>query len=321
MSNSSHMHNVCVCVCVFKGIEAAARKQGRHKLRVWLKICSNGLKIVNERTGLVVQGHDRSKISSLTKDESDPRALAYIYQHEDSYVLFYFKMANLAYPVLLDIKEVCQRVDQVTPQEPAEPQNMSLVLLHDSSASPAQVAALKDASPQPDPLPGLSNQTSSRNELMELFLPQQEEPPSTIQSSCAYQPETPQQTVSAAQILSMFPTHPIGGSPYSFPAHLPTSMPLGQQGLLENQWGGQWPMTGGMPAWAPPCVTVPPPGGQQAQSVVLPQTGFVVGGSPGGSPATPPYMNGYPIPLNSAYPPTANTGAPRSPSLDNQSLL
>lgn len=31
----------------------------------------------------------------MTKDESDPRALAYVCQHQDTYNLFYIKMANL----------------------------------------------------------------------------------------------------------------------------------------------------------------------------------------------------------------------------------
>lgn len=42
----------------------------------------------------VLHDHERSRISSLTKDESDPRALAYIYQQLDTYSLFYIKMAN-----------------------------------------------------------------------------------------------------------------------------------------------------------------------------------------------------------------------------------
>ena len=43
----------------------------------------------------VLHDHERSRISSLTKDESDPRALAYIYQEDDTYSLFYIRMANL----------------------------------------------------------------------------------------------------------------------------------------------------------------------------------------------------------------------------------
>lgn len=43
----------------------------------------------------VFYDHDRSRISSWRKDYSDPRALSYIYQHQDTYSLFYIKMAYL----------------------------------------------------------------------------------------------------------------------------------------------------------------------------------------------------------------------------------
>uniref|UniRef100_A0AAQ4PMU6 PID domain-containing protein n=1 Tax=Gasterosteus aculeatus aculeatus TaxID=481459 RepID=A0AAQ4PMU6_GASAC len=102
------------------GFEAAARRQGRHKLRVWLKVSQSGLKIVDERTGAVLHEHHRSRISSLKTDESDPRALAYVYQHLDTCSLFYIRTANRAEPVLLDIEEVCQTVDQETPEEAKE---------------------------------------------------------------------------------------------------------------------------------------------------------------------------------------------------------
>lgn len=43
----------------------------------------------------VLYDHDRGRISCLRKDDSDPRALAYVYENQDSYSLFYIKMANL----------------------------------------------------------------------------------------------------------------------------------------------------------------------------------------------------------------------------------
>uniref|UniRef100_A0A3B3B9G4 PID domain-containing protein n=1 Tax=Oryzias melastigma TaxID=30732 RepID=A0A3B3B9G4_ORYME len=36
-----------------KGLEAVARRQGKHKQKIWLKISSSGLKIVEERTGVI----------------------------------------------------------------------------------------------------------------------------------------------------------------------------------------------------------------------------------------------------------------------------
>uniref|UniRef100_A0A3P8WVB0 PID domain-containing protein n=1 Tax=Cynoglossus semilaevis TaxID=244447 RepID=A0A3P8WVB0_CYNSE len=82
-----------------KGMEIAARRQGKHKKRVWLKVFSTSLKILDDRSGAVLHDHDICRISSLTKDETDPRALAYVYQNEDSYCLFYIKMANMVRPL------------------------------------------------------------------------------------------------------------------------------------------------------------------------------------------------------------------------------
>ncbi|KAM6922073.1 uncharacterized protein FYW49_007708 [Xenentodon cancila] len=288
-----------------KGLEEAARKQGRHKLKVWLKISCNGLKIVDERTGIVLHNHERGKISSLTKDKFEPRALAYIYQHQDRHLLFYIKMANQADPVLFDINKVCQMVDDDTSQESAEMKDISLVALNESSASTTEEAAVEDElSPKPD-LSAQSNlQASSTNKLMEEPLP-------PIQSSSTTsQPETPQQALSTSQILSMFSTQPAGGSPYASPTFSPTSMPWALQGLQANQWGGHWPtVPGHMPTWAPLGVTASPTGGHpQSPGVVTPQAGVMP-------------LNGYPTTFNNLNTTTGTSGRQGSPTLDSHSLL
>ncbi|KAF3835262.1 hypothetical protein F7725_027820 [Dissostichus mawsoni] len=299
-----------------KGFEAAARKQGRHKQRVWLKVSSSGLRIVDERTGAVLHDHDRSGISSLMRDESDPRALAYVYQHQDTYCLFYIKTANLADPVLADIEEVSKMVDQETTEEPAE--------------APTQEPALEEVlSPRKDSSPGNLDQASSSSELMAVFSIQMEEPLMPDQSSCASQPESPHHTLSSSQILSMFPTQPAGGTPYSWPPYSPTSMPWGQQRLLGNQWAGPaavpWPTMPsrypGPPAGypGPPAGYPGPPAGGQFLSHG-PQPGAVMGGN---SPASPTAFSGYPSPLNSLYAPTGATAPLQSvtPTLDQNPLL
>ncbi|XP_077964379.1 uncharacterized protein LOC144411443 isoform X2 [Gasterosteus aculeatus] len=273
-----------------KGFEAAARRQGRHKLRVWLKVSQSGLKIVDERTGAVLHEHHRSRISSLKTDESDPRALAYVYQHQDTCSLFYIRTANRAEPVLLDIEEVCQTVDQETPEEAKEAttQINSLLLQRDTSVPPAEGPAPDGVfTPQPD---------SST---------QMEEPLIPNQSSCTSQPESPQPTLSSSQILSMFPAQPAGGSPYSSPPYSPPTLPWGQQGFLGDQWAAPapapWSTThSGVAAWAPAGVTVPPAGGQMMMG--------------GGTSASPTAANGYPGPLDLLYCPDGATGPPLSVS-------
>ncbi|XP_031163198.1 disabled homolog 2-like isoform X4 [Sander lucioperca] len=280
----------------------------------------------------VLYDHDRSRISSLTKDKSDPRALAYVSQHQDTYCLFYIKMANLvtahsttchADPVLVDIEEVCQNVDQETPQEAAEAptQNNSLLLLSESSAPPAEEPAFEDVfSPRPDSSSGHSNQASFSNELMEVFSIQKEEPLMANQSTS--QPEPPQPTLNASEILSLFPTQPVGGSPYCSPPYSPTST-WGQQGLLGNQWAGPaaapWPtMPSSMASWAPTGMAAPHTGGQNlAQG---PQPGVMGGGN---TLASPTAVSGYSTPLNSFYAPAGATGPLQSvsASLDQNPYL
>ncbi|XP_035764097.1 disabled homolog 1-like [Neolamprologus brichardi] len=303
-----------------KGFEVAGRKQGIHKRRIWLKISSSGLKILDERTGAVLYDQERSRISSLTKDESDPRALAYIYQHQDNYILFYIKMANLAHPVFLDIQEVCQHVDREISQQPAETptQGASLLVLHKSSA--AEEPALEDLfSPRPDVSSQQTKQPSSTNELMEVFSTPLEEP--LAQTRIPEPPQQQQQVLSSSQILSMFPTHPVGGSPYSSPTYPPASMPWGQQALPGNQWAAPWPTApGNISPWAPPGVTVSPTL-SQAPSMANPLPGFMMAGN---AAPTPSGVNIYSTPLNSLNStPTGTTAAPLSVSspLENPSLL
>ncbi|CAK6972138.1 disabled homolog 1-like isoform X1 [Scomber scombrus] len=272
-----------------KGIEATGRKQGKHKQRVWLKISFSGLKIIDERTGAVLHYHERSRISSLTKDESDPRALAYIYQEDDTYSLFYIRMANLADPVLADLNEICQSVDQETPT-----QNDALLVLDESSAPPPEVSAHEYVfSPQPESSFGQIKQTSSSNELMEVFSIQLEGPMMPTQSECASPPVPPESqkpTLSTSQILSMYPTQPVGGSPYSSPAYSPLAAP--------------WPtMPGNMAPW-PAAGIVAPPAGSQIQAHNS-QPGGMMRGNPINYLAPPSAANGYHTPLNPAYPPPA----------------
>ncbi|XP_068174576.1 disabled homolog 2-like [Antennarius striatus] len=287
-----------------KGLEEAVRRQGKHKQRIWLKVSSSGLKIVDEKTGAVLQDHDRSRITSLMKDQSDPRALAYVYQHHDSFSLFYIKMASLADPVLADITEVCQVVGQeTTPEEPAETpkQNDSILLLNGSSAPPTEGSAAEDifSSQSDSPAPQI-NQTSSSSELLEVFSTPVMEPIMSTQSSCVVQPESPQPKLSSSQILSMFPQHPVGGSPYSSPPYSPTNMPWVQHGLQGNQWAGPavapWPaVPSGLPTWSPANSQTKAPGSQPE---------LMRGGN---TPTSPTAVNGFPTALNHLYVPTGPT--------------
>ncbi|XP_075878781.1 uncharacterized protein LOC142885886 isoform X2 [Nelusetta ayraudi] len=280
-----------------KGFEQAGRRQGRHKLKVWLIISFSGVKIIDERTGAVLYDHDRKLMSSLTRDVTDPRALAYVYQQQDAYLLFYIKTANLAEPVLSDIQHVCQAEDQQTQQKPADvpTQNNSSLFLNHSPTSAAERSELEDIfNPQPDQ----SNPASPSSQLMDAFTVQ-----SPAQSLPGNQPEPPKPMLSNSQILSIYPNYPAGGSPHS--AHPPypvTAMPWGQpqQGLVGNQWAG--PAVAPWPAAAPVWGSAGQPVHTQG-----PPAGATSGGD---TPTSPMAVNGFPSPFNM----TANAPEPVQPT-------
>ncbi|KAJ8374729.1 hypothetical protein SKAU_G00053090 [Synaphobranchus kaupii] len=120
-----------------KGWEAAGRRQGQHKQRVWLKVSSTAVRIIDERTGVTEHEHEIEKISSLKKDDSDPRAFSYIYGHKGAFKLFFIKMSNAADPVIEDIRDVCQIMAQVEPvPETPLTQNGTSLLLDEQVVTP-----------------------------------------------------------------------------------------------------------------------------------------------------------------------------------------
>ncbi|CAL8272883.1 unnamed protein product [Arctogadus glacialis] len=270
-----------------KGQEAASRSHGKHKQRVLLRVCNEGLKIVDEKTGCVMYEHDARRISSLKRDESDCRALAYVFQHLGSYTLFYIKMANMADPVLDDIQQVCQDLDQVSAEEPTQgpTQNKPLLFLDESDPIPAEVPAdLVEPTSPTRPL----REALPSNELEDIFTIRLDEPATANQIAASPQQGSPQKALSTAQILPNFPTLPSRGSPYSSPT---TMGPWGLAGPFPTlspptspQWGGGG---GGAPAPWP---------GQTGAPAAWPQSGSMQG------PVWPP-MQAYGPPQHQPPPP------------------
>ncbi|XP_041694466.1 disabled homolog 2 [Coregonus clupeaformis] len=278
-----------------KGQEVAGRIQGRHKQRVWLKVSITGVKILDERTGVVEYNHERGKINSLTKDESDPRALSYIYDHEGTYTLFYIKMANLADPVLDDIKEVCQspvtQEDQVIKVNKPVENAAALLLLDEIIASPKGLDDMEMFNSMPSSPSGQPKQISSRDELMDIFS-------FTSQNSDMNQPGSPQ-SLSVPQIVPTFPGQPVAVAPFISPV----SIPWGQQGPLptlspssNRTWGAPapWLSKPSMTGWVPGPGGMMPYGGPQLQGYgVNPQPGVMWGQNTMSFPTSAPNYTPY----------------------------
>lgn len=132
----------------------------------------------------------------------------------------------------------------------------------------------------------------------------------TLHLSSPVLSESPKPTLSNSQILSIFPTHPVGGSQYAAPPYSAGAMAWGQQqGLLGNQWAGPavapWPT---VPAWGSACRPM------EAQA---PQPGVTSGGGD-----IPAGVNGYSSPFNSTCSPPAPAAPLQSaPPTLNQNLF
>uniref|UniRef100_A0A8C1NUN8 DAB adaptor protein 2 n=1 Tax=Cyprinus carpio TaxID=7962 RepID=A0A8C1NUN8_CYPCA len=93
-----------------KGMAIAARSQGKHKQRIWVNISLTGIKIVDEKTGVVTHEHVVNKISFIARDVTDNRAFGYVCGAEGQHQFFAVKTAQQAEPLVIDLKDLFQLI-------------------------------------------------------------------------------------------------------------------------------------------------------------------------------------------------------------------
>ncbi|XP_040276870.1 disabled homolog 2 isoform X1 [Bufo bufo] len=91
-----------------KGMAAAARSQGQHKQRIWVNISLAGIKIIDEKTGVIEHEHPVNKISFIARDVTDNRAFGYVCGAEGQHQFFAIKTAQQAEPLVVDLKDLFQ---------------------------------------------------------------------------------------------------------------------------------------------------------------------------------------------------------------------
>ncbi|KAK5623917.1 hypothetical protein CRENBAI_025407 [Crenichthys baileyi] len=79
-----------------KGIAAAARSKGEHKQKVFLTVSFGGIKIFDEKTGILQHHHAVHEISYIAKDITDHRAFGYICGKEGNHRFVAIKTAQSA---------------------------------------------------------------------------------------------------------------------------------------------------------------------------------------------------------------------------------
>ncbi|XP_065409982.1 disabled homolog 1 isoform X21 [Chrysemys picta bellii] len=77
-----------------KGIVAAARSKGEHKQKIFLTVSFGGIKIFDEKTGLLQHHHAVHEISYIAKDITDHRAFGYVCGKEGNHRFVAIKTAQ-----------------------------------------------------------------------------------------------------------------------------------------------------------------------------------------------------------------------------------
>ncbi|XP_066181509.1 disabled homolog 1 isoform X2 [Sylvia atricapilla] len=103
-----------------KGIVAAARSKGEHKQKVFLTVSFGGIKIFDEKTGLLQHHHAVHEISYIAKDITDHRAFGYVCGKEGNHRFVAIKTAQAAEPVILDLRDLFQLIYELKQREELE---------------------------------------------------------------------------------------------------------------------------------------------------------------------------------------------------------
>ncbi|XP_030063220.1 disabled homolog 1 isoform X7 [Microcaecilia unicolor] len=103
-----------------KGTAAAARSKGEHKQKVFLTISFGGIKIFDEKTGVLQHHHAVHEISYIAKDITDHRAFGYVCGKEGNHRFVAIKTAQAAEPVILDLRDLFQLIYELKQREEME---------------------------------------------------------------------------------------------------------------------------------------------------------------------------------------------------------
>ncbi|KAM6035761.1 disabled homolog 2 isoform 8-T9 [Theristicus caerulescens] len=217
-----------------KGMAVAARSQGQHKQKIWVNISLSGIKIIDEKTGVIEHEHPVNKISFIARDVTDNRAFGYICGGEGQHQFFAIKTAQQAEPLVVDLKDLFQLIynmkkkeeeDKKKSEEASKTENGSEALPADQADKMKlgvdQMDLFGDMSTPPD----MSSPTTASNDLF---------------SSDFFVPSTESLSLTSAAQIGPVPTSPLD----LFKPSSTTAPPLAGLGGLpvtSSPWSAQTP--------------------------------------------------------------------------------
>ncbi|NXC72313.1 DAB2 protein, partial [Anhinga anhinga] len=133
-----------------KGMAVAARSQGQHKQKIWVNISLSGMKIIDEKTGVIEHEHPVNKISFIARDVTDNRAFGYICGGEGQHQFFAIKTAQQAEPLVVDLKDLFQLIHNMKKKEEDDKKKVSKIIGTAVNGSEALTADQADKMKQGD---------------------------------------------------------------------------------------------------------------------------------------------------------------------------
>ncbi|KAF7666426.1 hypothetical protein LDENG_00106190 [Lucifuga dentata] len=103
-----------------KGMASSARSKGEHKLRVFLTVSFGGIKIYDERSGVLLHHHAVHEISYIAKDTRDHRAFGYVCGKEGHHRFVAIKTAQSAEPLIIDLRDLFTLIYDIKQREEME---------------------------------------------------------------------------------------------------------------------------------------------------------------------------------------------------------
>ncbi|CAH6787338.1 Dab2 [Phodopus roborovskii] len=216
-----------------KGMAAAGRSQGQHKQRIWVNISLSGIKIIDEKTGVIEHEHPVNKISFIARDVTDNRAFGYVCGGEGQHQFFAIKTGQQAEPLVVDLKDLFQVIYNVKKKEEekkkveeaskAEENGSEALMTLDDQANKLklgidQMDLFGDMSTPPD----LNSPTSPANDLLASDIFASEPPGQTTPTGQPAAPQTnPLDLFKTSAPAPMGPLAGLGGVPVTPPQAAP----------------------------------------------------------------------------------------------------
>ncbi|XP_051984969.1 disabled homolog 1-like isoform X2 [Xyrauchen texanus] len=103
-----------------KGIATSARSKGNHKQRIFFTVSFGGIKIYDERSGVLQHQHSVHEISYIAKDTRDHRAFGYVCGKKGNHKFVAIKTSHSAEPVILNLRDLFTLVYDIKQREESQ---------------------------------------------------------------------------------------------------------------------------------------------------------------------------------------------------------